>query len=686
MNNNKDGGAPAPETKVPLTEGTLKASKLDNANIFSRLAVYWVSPLISLAYKRRLEMPDVEDVPKDMKSEDLGYQLEKHWNGKFFSTMRRVFGKDFIWIVIPFIVLTASSTTTPFLIQMFLRYMSTPNDQETGLSGWAIVGIIAAIGIVQAFAINTGFLLSSILAVKVRSAVANLIFRKAIKLSSASRASLSAGDVLNLMSQDTERLFFAVLLGHTIWWAALMMLIVAVVLLIEIGIAGLAAVLFAALLMPFTSHVASRIGLQKRKMLRFTDERVSLSSEMLQGIQTVKMQNWEEFIKSKVFTMRENEMIHGKKVMQYLALNAWQVFSVPPLMAAMCFGVLAATNPNQLNVATIYSVLAFLNTLALPLDLIPRAAGTFTQALVSVNRIERFMALKDVAGASSESPLVGNIVADELTLGSPPGSASSFLVPKLSPEDVNKESSDMGNAESSDTILSIRGCTFFWTRRKDDETFNKSKASQGRRKLKRGQSVKVAMKRFTSSARNLRQQSFQYAASFRGGYLFQPPADADDPALGEDGPNPTSKMNKGVHPQIELEEVDVLMDVNLDIRRGELIVVVGEVGSGKSSLLQAVLGEIGLREGGQLQWFTKNHESPSIAYVPQEPWIQNSSLKDNILFVRSRPTDEELYQETIRAVQMLPDLATLPKGDKTEIGSRGINLSKSSTLGNVAVM
>lgn len=63
----------------------------------------------------------------------------------------------------------------------------------------------------------------------------------------------------------------------------------------------------------------------------------------------------------------------------------------------------------------------------------------------------------------------------------------------------------------------------------------------------------------------------------------------------------------------------------------------------------------------------------SIAYVPQIPWIQNASLRDNILF--GRPFNSRLYQHVLEACALLPDLAILPHGDRTEIGEKGINLS-----------
>ncbi|XP_040342070.1 ATP-binding cassette sub-family C member 2 isoform X4 [Herpailurus yagouaroundi] len=109
-----------------------------------------------------------------------------------------------------------------------------------------------------------------------------------------------------------------------------------------------------------------------------------------------------------------------------------------------------------------------------------------------------------------------------------------------------------------------------------------------------------------------------------------------------------------------------IRDVNLDIMPGQLVAVVGTVGSGKSSLVSAMLGEMENVHGHITIKGT-------IAYVPQQSWIQNGTLKDNILF--GSELDEKKYQQVLEACALLPDLEVLPGGDLAEIGEKGINLS-----------
>ncbi|XP_042311067.1 ATP-binding cassette sub-family C member 3 isoform X5 [Sceloporus undulatus] len=110
----------------------------------------------------------------------------------------------------------------------------------------------------------------------------------------------------------------------------------------------------------------------------------------------------------------------------------------------------------------------------------------------------------------------------------------------------------------------------------------------------------------------------------------------------------------------------VLKDINWLIPNGSLVAVVGHVGCGKSSLVSALLGEMEKLHG-------EVAVKGSVAYVPQLAWIQNATLKDNILF--GQPHNEQKYQMVVEACALKQDLEMLPGGDQTEIGEKGINLS-----------
>ncbi|KXS16473.1 P-loop containing nucleoside triphosphate hydrolase protein [Gonapodya prolifera JEL478] len=115
-----------------------------------------------------------------------------------------------------------------------------------------------------------------------------------------------------------------------------------------------------------------------------------------------------------------------------------------------------------------------------------------------------------------------------------------------------------------------------------------------------------------------------------------------------------------------VDDAGILKNINLTVREGELVALVGSVGSGKSSLINALLGEM-YKVDGIVRMRGK------VAFAAQTAWIMNATLRDNVLF--GRPYDELWYNKVVEACALKADLEVLPAGDMTEIGERGINLS-----------
>ncbi|PIL25024.1 ATP-binding cassette transporter [Ganoderma sinense ZZ0214-1] len=109
-----------------------------------------------------------------------------------------------------------------------------------------------------------------------------------------------------------------------------------------------------------------------------------------------------------------------------------------------------------------------------------------------------------------------------------------------------------------------------------------------------------------------------------------------------------------------------LEGINLTVRKGELVGILGRVGAGKTSLLSAIIGEM-RRIDGDVKVFG------TISYAPQNPWIMSATIKDNILF--SHKYDEVFYHLVLDACALRQDLSLLPDGDMTEVGEKGITLS-----------
>uniref|UniRef100_A0A670I692 ATP binding cassette subfamily C member 4 n=1 Tax=Podarcis muralis TaxID=64176 RepID=A0A670I692_PODMU len=113
-------------------------------------------------------------------------------------------------------------------------------------------------------------------------------------------------------------------------------------------------------------------------------------------------------------------------------------------------------------------------------------------------------------------------------------------------------------------------------------------------------------------------------------------------------------------------ELPTLQNISITVRPGELLIVIGPVGAGKSSLLSAVLGELSAAKG-----FTDVRGR--IAYVSQQPWVFSGTVRSNILF--GKEYHKEKYEKVLRVCALKKDMELLEDGDLTMIGDRGATLS-----------
>lgn len=369
----------------------------------------------------------------------------------------------------------------------------------------------------------------------------------------------SNGRIVNLMSTDTHRIDQASGFFHMAWGSPLSVLVTMALLLINLSYSALPGLGLLFLATPLLGKAIRSLFKRRFAISRITDQRVSLTSEILQAIRFVKFFGWETAFIGRIDKIRQKE-IRSVQIVLAIRDGVQSVSMAIPVFASMLSFITYALTNNVLSPAPIFSSLSLFNNLRMPLNMLPMVGGQVVDAYASIKRIQEFL---------------------------------------LAEEAVEESVMDAENAEA----IVLQDATFTWERTKK----NKS-----------------------------------------------------DPV------NEQARPGTATPSTMTLVEPFQIPGLDLSIGRDELVGVIGGVGSGKTSLLAALAGDM-RKTSGSVTF------GASRAFCPQYAWLQNATVRDNITF--GKKFDREWYDAVTDACALRADFEMLPNGDKTEIGERGITVS-----------
>ncbi|TMW62200.1 hypothetical protein Poli38472_009693 [Pythium oligandrum] len=576
----------------PLWE---RENPLHTASVLSQYTAQWVQPLLVLGADKVLEKEDMWQVCPPDTCEALAplftkqYQFHVHdqqaasessgywWSSPFAMALLLTFKRQVIVIFLNHTIYTAAMVLQPFFAQAILAYL---NDRENSFhisSGVVLVVLISLVSLIGMTCLNYAFFISSRIGANMRSIIMDVVFQKALRLSSVARQAYTTGEIVTLMSVDTEHIFHSVITGPWVILSPATIIVTIVIIIAMYGIVPAVAGGGFMLVILFVSiKLGSRISVVQDELLHVVEERVKITSEALQGIRVMKFYAWEDSLAHRVEAIRSVEVQLYRRFHLLTVINTAILFLLPVVSCALVFGVYIVTE-GTINVTDAFVMIAMVNISRFAVSQFPLAITALAQARVAFRRLDTYMA------------------SDEL--------GAFALLPS---KDEKKPVESLPNG-----YISVRNAHFIWT----EST--------------------------TSSV---------------------PEVVVDDIDA-----STVEALPEGFTPSLaEAHHVFALEGVNIEIDPGSLVMIVGTVGSGKTSLLNALLGEM-KRMSGVCQ------VAGEVAFVGQESWIRNASVKENILFEST--FNSKRYEQVLEATQLALDLNSLPDGDQTEIGERGINLS-----------
>lgn len=364
---------------------------------------------------------------------------------------------------------------------------------------------------------------------------------------------------------------------------------------------------------PVQGIVMKKLFGLNRMMVKHTDARVEATNEALQGIESVKMQTWEEEIMGRISEKRSQELMHLKKAAYLRGFSRAYMSAVPGLVAVTSFVVYALWREGaEISASTLFSALVAFDQLRFPLLFYPMALAQLVQAKVSAARVQVFLGLREIAQGQAMGGGIYNRTVNTIDDTSTDHGgeivmtdAEVYWSDPAVPVEVDPDKSD-----------------------DDASTDATSKDLSSKSPVQQNASDKAS-----SGVEVVDLESIDHLSASLSGLTYPKPA---------------------------------LKGVTMTVKTGELCAVVGRVASGKSTLCAAILNETFLKSG------TISLKG-SVAFAAQSPWILNATVQENILF--GKEMDPDRYRKVLRVCQLEHDLAMLEDGDQTDIGERGINLS-----------
>ncbi|KAG0655558.1 hypothetical protein C6P45_002974 [Maudiozyma exigua] len=547
-----------------------------SVNVFSNLTYMWMNQLISETYEnKKLKDPNHLPLPPiDLNIRDFTVKIEKNWEYeklKKKNSLLIAIWKTFGWTIMLAIFMETANDllniVEPQILRLFIKCFSKEESSFPPLHGVFLAFALFMINIISTLLKNQFFITIFEAGLGIRGSIASVVYQKTLKLSSASRAEYTTGDILNLLSVDVLRLQRFFENSQTIIGAPLQIVTVLISLYFLLGKALIGGLLVMAIMIPVNSLLTKKIKSLTKTQMKFKDMRIKTITEILSSIKSIKFYAWEKPMLEKLNYVRNDQELKNLRkigVASSLIYFAWNC--VPLMVTCSSFLIFSYVSDYPLTPELVFPSLSLFNILNMAIYEIPSTINTIIETNVSMERLKNFLLAEETDTSFIEK------------------------TPNVS--------------DDGDIAIEIDNACFLWKSKKK---------------------------------------------------------------LAENGTN-DEEGNIG-STEVALKNIDSFV-----AKSGELTCIVGRVGSGKTTLLRAILGQLpcisGADENKLPHLFIRGQE---IAYCPQEAWIMNQSIKENILF--GRKFDRILYDKTVQACQLLPDFSILTDGDETIVGEKGISLS-----------
>lgn len=559
-----------------------------------------------------LTSDDLYVVPRTMEASLLLTQMEEYYNHqasensipspdtidnptsyrqkrrRLLRTLWKIAAPMYIPAGICELLVVICGTTMPLLVRELLTIIENNRNADITSEGlpWALS--LALVSVVNGLGNHRHRHLALKTGVALRAAVVNMIYQHVLQLSPQGKQGLTNGEITNLVAVDAQKLYEVTQEGHLVWALPLSIILVTCFLYQTLGPSVLVGIAVLIGFLPLINMITNQMMKVRTKRVQYSDQRVELVSNMLQGIKVTKLNNYEKSYEERITTVRDQELKFLKREMAIWASTMLITVCSPMLATGACFATYVLLDDgNILTAADTFGVLLLFSALRFPINFAGRLIGKLAQALSAVRRIAVFL----------ERPL------------------------RLDADDKPSQSINNGVKESAT---------------KEEAPLNHTSVD-----------APLVLEH----------------ARFRIGRGTSPDDDEED----SDNETQSQCASMDLSSRSNAGASFTVSEFNFTLQKGQVLAVCGPVGSGKSTFLNGILEEA--EHLGQ----TKVTKHGQFSYAPQDPFILNQSLRENILF--GRLYEDDLYNRVLDACALRPDVEQLGGSDLVQIGERGVTLS-----------
>ncbi|KAI8613164.1 ABC transporter type 1, transmembrane domain-containing protein [Chytriomyces sp. MP71] len=647
-------------------KGIREPCREQSASLLSWMTYSWIDALLIKARSKPLEDEDIWDLAERDKTMHV-IERFKPFQRRSSSLMYGLFS-FFKWrICVVFVgcvigaVLDFSKT---YFLNRIIVFLQSPRDAQDEYYGYLLlVGLLFG-QLITSTVNGWVFYLARRNAINLRSTLVSEIYEKALRRSAGIAKEkkgeegkkaksmfdkpdqkANIGKIVSLMSSDANRLYnFAGFIHRPLVDLPISAVISVTALLYLLGPSALAGLLVVMISGPATGLISKWMIKEQLAYSSATDNRTQVINEALQGIRIIKYFGWEEEFVKRIGKSRENELSKAMKLWIYwigYIVIAWGGSILVVFSSFFCYTVIAG---HTLDPATAFTSVTLLHQVGVSLNVLPMIGMQLMRAKVSLDRIADFLKEEELEKYGGESSLnsSNSNYNNAASRGTDPVTEQTPLLAGeavgINVEDVESEPPiDLPSGYETPAIGFYRGKFMYFG------TDDKKKVT--------GSAVGSA----AGTPQPTRRKAWFPWFGRKGA-----PGNGDSSAQ-------AVTVDEREQGAFELRDVTVTFPLH------RLSVVVGSTGSGKSSLLLSLLGELKRVRGFGFLPDPRMNPGAMVAYVAQTAFLLNATIRDNILF--GNAYDEARYNAVIEACALVRDLEILEGGDLTEIGEKGINMS-----------